>query len=122
MRVHELLLGDMRQMMPYALIKLTSPRYQHCWLPVSRDYARPGAGGWTNYAMHIDDAMVFARDPRCFEGVWATTTDEACYLFASENEAAADYAERLKRLLAEYHFFHGDPPPALHFVPLVPKA
>lgn len=119
MRIHELLIGASREVMPYALIKLQSPTYRHCWLPVSRDYARPGVGGWNDYAAHIGDALVFARDPRLFEGVWTTTTDEACYLFSSEDEAAADYKERVERLLGEYHFFHGDPPPELHFAPLV---
>ncbi|WFU64842.1 hypothetical protein [Bradyrhizobium brasilense] len=119
MRIHELLALGRQEVLPYALIKMQSPRYRHCWLPISREYSRLGCVGWTDYDMCINDALVFVRDPRTFENVWATTTENACFLYSSTNEASADYQERLERLLAEYHFFHGDPPPELHFAPLV---
>ncbi len=116
MQMHEL---DRRELLPYALFKLESDRYEHVWLPVNRDYARPAEAGqsWDLQA-HIANAMVFARDPCTFEGVWAgdTTTGRALYLFDRGDDPVADYRERLERLLAHYHFFHGDPPP-LHFAP-----
>lgn len=120
MRVDEMMAEvGARERLPYALVKVQSPKYQHVWLPVNRDYRRRGEGGWCDHARHIDNAMVFARDPHLFSGVWATTTEAACYLYIDPWEAVADYGERLERLFEQYWFWHGDPP-ALHFAPLLP--
>ena len=117
MRVDELMVGNGREKLPYALMWLASPVYaQGCWLPVSRDYKRPGEGeGWSNHEAYIDSALVFARDPRLLSGIWTETCADACYLFNSQGEPAADYEERLQRLLqlqGEHWFFHGRPPAA----------
>jgi hypothetical protein len=90
-----------------------SPKYIHCWLPVNRDYARPGDGQWSNHEAYLDSCMVFARDPRLFVGVWVETSEEACYLYTGPLDAAADYEARLERLLAEAWFYHSHPPSIL---------
>ena len=69
--------------LPYALAEVDGP-YQHIWLPVTRSYGRPGVRQWVDYEAHLDNAMVFARSPRLFKGVFVgDTTGRYLYLFDS---------------------------------------
>jgi len=103
MKMHELRNAEW---LPYALVKIKDAPYEHCWLPVNRDYERPEGMRW-DYDAHIADAMVFSRDPRTFNCWIGDTTGNYLYLYDRGDDLAADYAERLERLLSERWCFVG---------------
>lgn len=100
-----------RDGLPYALVKLTSDKFDHVWLPLNRDYRRPeDPAHWQDYQQHIDQALVFERDPRLFEGVWSSVVGDICYLYDKGSDPAADYRARLEALLGERGWFYGHAP------------
>jgi hypothetical protein len=85
---------------PYALVKIEGAAWPHVWLAVDRNYERHGPHRF-DYRAHIDKAIAFRRDPREFDCWVGDTTGNYLYLFDTVHDAAADYEERLQRLLAE---------------------
>jgi len=91
-----------RYWMPYAFARLDHPKVKHVWLPLNRNYKPLGitAGDHVDYADFIDQAIVFARDPRATKGVFYPSKDpdpDMLWMYAS-TIGREDYFARLEKL------------------------
>jgi hypothetical protein len=82
--------------LPYCLVQVSDTG----WVFLNRDYHVLPEG--THRLEEVAEARVynFELDPRLWRGVWTTVTDRALYIWDSQFEEAADFAERLQRFRA----------------------
>ena len=89
-----------RVWMPYQFIQMPVPTPKHVYLPLNRNYKPLGlsTSDHVDYGGYVDQAVVFARDPRSFKNVWHDA--EGLYLYEGGYESKLDYFDRFERLLA----------------------
>ncbi|WP_156464243.1 hypothetical protein [Afipia sp. Root123D2] len=88
-----------RYWLPYQFVKIDGPR-KHTYLPVNRNYKPLGVVSkeWADYHKFHDQAVVFAKNPAEFKGIWYN--EDGLYLYSDDPKTRLDYFERLQKLLS----------------------